>query len=143
MGFPQQASTCRHEILCQRPTSQPELAYAQEAPTFTVHWNTNCIWPKNQYTPDKDTSAPLLPECIKCVQKIIQSLLYYAQAVDNKLLVALNAISAQQAKATVHMEQLVETLLSYVATYPNNGIVYRASDMVLCAHADAGYLNKT
>jgi hypothetical protein len=34
-------------------------------------------------------------------------------------------------------------LLNYVATYPNDGIDYRASDMVLCAHADAGYLNKT
>jgi hypothetical protein len=34
-------------------------------------------------------------------------------------------------------------LLNYVATYPNNGIVYRASDMVLCAHADVSYLNKT
>jgi hypothetical protein len=98
---------------------------------------------KTQYTPDKDTSASLLPERIKHVQKIIGSLLYYAQAVDNKLLVALNAISAQQAKATVHKEQLVETLLNYVATHPNYGIVYRVSDMVLCAHADAGYLNKT
>jgi hypothetical protein len=56
---------------------------------------------------------------------------------------ALNAISAQQAKATIHMEQLVETLLNYVATYPNDGIVYKASDLVLCAHADAGYLSKT
>jgi hypothetical protein len=41
------------------------------------------------------------------------------------------------------MEQLVEMLLNYVATYPNDGIVYRASGMVFCAHADAGYLNKT
>ncbi len=41
------------------------------------------------------------------------------------------------------MEQLVDMLLNYVATYPNNGIVYRASDMVLCMHADAAYLNKT
>ncbi len=98
---------------------------------------------KSQYTPDKDTSAPLSPECIKRVQKIIGSLLYYAQAVDNKLLVALNAVSARQAKATVHMEQLIKTLLNYVATYPNDSIVYRASDMVLCMHADAGYLNKT
>jgi hypothetical protein len=65
-----------------------------------------------------------------------------ASSADNKLLVALNAISAQQAKATVHMEQVVE-LLNYVATYPNDGIVYKESDMVLCAHADTGYLNKT
>jgi hypothetical protein len=41
------------------------------------------------------------------------------------------------------MEQLVEMLLNYVATYSNGGIVYRASDMVLCAHADARYLNNT
>ncbi len=73
----------------------------------------------------------LSPERIKRVQKIIGSLLYYAQAVDNKLLVALNAISARQAKATVHIEQLIDMLLNYVPTYPNNSIVYRASDMVL------------
>ncbi len=97
---------------------------------------------KTQYMPDKDTSSPLLPERIKCIQKIIGSLLCHAQAVHNKLLVALNAISARQAKATVHTEQIVETLINYVTTYPNDGIVYRASDMVLCAHADAGYLNK-
>ncbi len=34
-------------------------------------------------------------------------------------------------------------LLNYVATYPNDGIVYQASDMILCAHEDAGFLNKT
>ncbi len=96
-----------------------------------------------QFTPDKNTSAPLLPDHIKRIQKIVRSLLYYAGAVNNKLLVALNAISAGQAKATVHTEQLVKMLLNYVATYPNDGIVYRASDMVLCTHADAGYLNKT
>jgi hypothetical protein len=49
---------------------------------------------KNQFTPDKATSAPLSPDYIKCIQKIIGFLLYF----DNKLLVALVAISAQQAK---------------------------------------------
>ena len=34
-------------------------------------------------------------------------------------------------------------LLDYVATYPNNGIVCRASNMILCAHADAGFLNES
>ncbi len=82
---------------------------------------------KTQFTPDKDTSAPLLPKCLKCIQKSFWSLLFYARAVNNKLLVALNGISAQQAKAMVHTEQLVKTLLNYVATYPNDGIVYRVS----------------
>ena len=98
---------------------------------------------KTQFTPEEDTSAPLSAKRLLRVQKIIGSLLYYARAVDNKLLVALNAISARQSKATIHTEQLVHTLLDYVATYPNDSIVFRASDMVLCAHADAGYLNET
>ena len=37
----------------------------------------------------------------------------------------------------------VHLLLDYVATYPADGIVYRSSDMILCAHADAGFLNET
>ncbi len=98
---------------------------------------------KMRLTPEDDTSAPLSAERLLRVQKIIGSLLYYTRAVDNKLLVALNAIAARQSKATIHTEQLVHTLLDYVATYPNDGIVYRASNMVLCAHADARYLNET
>ena len=57
---------------------------------------------------------------------------------------ALSAIAAQQAQATVAMEQAVNLLIDYVATYPNDGFVYQApSDMILCAHADAGFLNKS
>jgi hypothetical protein len=37
----------------------------------------------------------------------------------------------------------VDLLLNYVATYPNDSIVYLASNMILCAHADAIFLNKT
>ncbi len=41
------------------------------------------------------------------------------------------------------MEQAVHLLLNYVATYPNDGTVYRASEMILCAHANAGFLNES
>jgi len=37
----------------------------------------------------------------------------------------------------------VHLFLDYVATYPADGIVYRSSDMILCAHADVGFLNET
>ncbi len=40
-------------------------------------------------------------------------------------------------------EQAVHLLLDYVATYPLDGIVYQSSNMILCAHADAGFLDKT
>ncbi len=78
-----------------------------------------------------------------CIQEIVGSLLYYAQAGNNKLLVMLSAIAAHQAIATIATEQAVNLLFNYVTTYPNDGIVYRASNMILCANADAGFLNKT
>ncbi len=69
-------------------------------------------------------------------------LLYYARAVNNKLLVALSTIGAHQARATVATEQAVDLILN-VATYLSDGIVYQARNMILCAHVDAGFLNKT
>jgi hypothetical protein len=98
---------------------------------------------KTQFSPDDDISALLDDARKHCIQEIIRSLLYYARAVDNKLLIALSAIAAKQSKATVATEQAVHHLLDYVATYPNYGIIYPASDMILCAHANAGFLNQS
>jgi hypothetical protein len=93
--------------------------------------------------PDQD-ALELLNANRKCrPQDIVGSLLYYAQGVDNKLLGVLSAIAVRQANATVTTEQAVNLLLDYVATNPNDGIVYCASNMILCAFADAGFLNKT
>ena len=85
----------------------------------------------------------MLQTSVSLLQEIVGLLLYYAQAVDNKLLVVLSAIAARQSCATVATEQAVHLLLDYVVTYPLDGIVYRSSDMILCAHADAGFLNET
>jgi hypothetical protein len=98
---------------------------------------------KLHITPDPDALELFDANRKCCVQEFVGSLLYYAQVVDNKLLMALSAIVAHQANATVATEQAVNLLLDYVATYPNDGIVYRASDMIVCAHADAGFLAKT
>jgi hypothetical protein len=98
---------------------------------------------KAQLTPEADASELLDEHRKRRIQEIVGSLLYYARAVDNKLLVALSAIAARQSYATVATEQAVHLLLDYVATYPADGIVYRSSNMVLCAHADAGFLNET
>jgi hypothetical protein len=78
---------------------------------------------KSQLTPDADTSKLLDDNRKHRIQEIVGSLLYYARAVDNKLLVALSAIAARQACATVATEQAVHLLLDYVATYPADGIV--------------------
>jgi hypothetical protein len=78
---------------------------------------------KIQLTSESDTSELLDDSCTHRIHKIVGSLLYYARAVENKLLVALSAIAARQAKATVATEQAVHLLPNYVATYPNDGIV--------------------
>ena len=70
-------------------------------------------------------------------------LLYVRRAVNNKLLVALSAISAQPTAATEDTAAAIEKLLDCVATYPNDGILFRKCDMILAAHSDAGFLNKS
>ena len=56
---------------------------------------------------------------------------------------ALSAIGSQQSAATEDTPEAIEQLLDYVATYPNDGILFRKSDMILAAHADAGFLNES
>jgi hypothetical protein len=55
---------------------------------------------KVQYSDDTNNSAPLNEAGIRRVQGIVGALLYYACAVDNKLLHALSKIGTQQAAAT-------------------------------------------
>ena len=87
------------------------------------------------------TSPKLTKSGIKRVQATVGALLYYSRAINNKLLVGLSVIGAQQAAATEETAAAIDQLLDHVATYPNNGITYRASDMVLAAHSDAGLNN--
>ena len=98
---------------------------------------------KVQKALDENTSPPLDAKGINRVQQIVGALLYYVRAVDNKLLVALNAVGMQQSAATEQTEQAISQLLDYVATYPNDGTIYRSSDMVLSAHSDAGFNNES
>jgi len=94
-------------------------------------------------TDDIDTSPRLDAAGIKYVQGIVGCLLYYARAVDNKLLCTLSAIGTQQASATENTLAACNQLLDHVATYPGDGITYKASNMILAAHSDASYLSET
>jgi hypothetical protein len=88
-------------------------------------------------------SPPLSNEGIKRIQGIIGALLYYAQAVDNKLLATLSTLSFQQATATEATAKAVDQLLGYLTTYPDNGATYCSSDMILCNHANADFHNES
>ena len=65
------------------------------------------------------------------------------RAVNNKLPLALSAIRSQQAAATEETADAIEQQLDYVATYPDDGILFRKSDMILAAHADAGFIKES
>ena len=62
---------------------------------------------------------------------------------DNKLLVGLSAIISQQAAATQRTNEAIDQIMDYCATYHSDGILYCSSDMVLCAHSDAGFHNES
>jgi len=91
---------------------------------------------------DIDDSPPLDAAGIKKVQGIVGSILYYARAVGNKLLCTVSAIGMKQASATQHTLAACNQMLDYLATYPNDGITYKASKMIVCAHSDASYCSE-
>jgi hypothetical protein len=94
-------------------------------------------------TDDVDTSQPLDAAGVKRVQGIVGCLLYYARAVDNKLLCTLSAIGMNQASATQNTLAECEQLLDHLALHPNDGITFKASNMILAAHSDASYLSES
>ena len=61
----------------------------------------------------------------------------------NKLLVGLSAAVSQQASITQRTNEYIDQILDYCATYPSDGILYHSSNMVLCAHYDAGFHNES
>ena len=87
-----------------------------------------------------DTTKPLEGKDITMVQSIVGALLYYARAIDNTILTALNDISSMQASPTENTRNKCRRLLDYVATYPNVSLRYHASDMQLHVDSDAAYL---
>ena len=78
---------------------------------------------------------------VKRIQGVVGTLLYVGRAVNNKLIFALRAIGVQQEKTTEETAAAIEQLIDYVATYPNDGILFRARNRILVAHSDAGFLD--
>ena len=74
------------------------------------------------------------------VQSVVGALLYYARAIDNTILTALNEIAAAQSAPTEKTRKACNRLLDYVATYPNVKLRFHASDMQLHVDSDAAYL---
>ena len=113
-----------------------ELEKAEHSPH---HWIAPHYGKATQLTSPPDKSAPLSPADLKLVQQIVGVFLYYARALDNTMLVTLNAIAAAQSKGTQATLQACRRLLDYAATHSDARIRYHASDMVYKLDSDASY----
>ena len=92
---------------------------------------------------EEDASKPLNDEGIRYVHQVVGAPLWVSRAVNNKLLVALSTIGSHQASSTEETNKAINQLLDYCSTYPDYGILYRAINMILDGHSDAGFNNKT
>jgi hypothetical protein len=87
-----------------------------------------------------DTSPPLSKDNIKHIQHIIGKILYYTQAVDLTVLMALSTIASKQAKGTQNTMLKIKQHMDYLATHPDAMVRLHASDMIMNVHSDASYL---
>ena len=86
-----------------------------------------------------DTSPSLSTPNKTKIQQIIGCLLYYARALDNTMLVALNTIAQSQSNPTQHTAKLCHQLLDYCATYPNAELRCHKNEMILHINSDTSY----
>jgi hypothetical protein len=93
---------------------------------------------KVQMAPFDD--SPIAPEAsIKRAQEINGVLSHYARVVDYSLLEGVTRLAMTQAQPTADTMMRIEHILDYLERYPQNGIIFEASDMILTSHADASY----
>jgi hypothetical protein len=123
--------------------------YQHVAPTCPEHaphtWNPPIYGAKTQYMEDETTSPALSDKHIDKLQQLTGTLLYYARAVDQTLIMPINVLASEQSKATAVTEDKVIKvikLLNYCNTHPDTEIRYHASDMILHIHSDACYLSE-
>ena len=110
-------------------TKQQFLASPYSEPTYGK---------KTQYVTIDNITFTL--EQAKILQKVCGKFLYYARAIDNTMLHALNDLATQVTKGTKKTEEALKWFLDYCATNPDAAIIYRASDMIIKCDSNAAYL---
>ena len=75
------------------------------------------------------------------IQAIVGTFLYYARAIDDNVLVALNSIGTQQSAPTLDTKAKTLHLLNYLATHPDHTLRCHASEMIMHIDSDAAYIH--
>jgi hypothetical protein len=115
-----------------------------QCPQHLPHaWTSPTYGTPVQYTEPKDTSAALTPAGKTRLQEIIGTLLYYGQAIDSTILIALGSLATAQLTGTENTAQAMTHLLNYCANHLDATVHYHASEMHLHIHSDASYPSVT
>ena len=94
---------------------------------------------KQQFV-DNIQSPPLSNTETTRIQAIVGTFLYYARAIDDNILVALNSIGTQQSAPTLDTKAKTQHLIDYISTHPAHTLRYNASDMIIHIDSNAVYL---
>ena len=95
------------------------------------------------YGPPKEDSTPTpvpRPEQKEHVQQVAGTFLHYARTIDYSMLEAVNTIGRTQSAPTSETLLDVDQLLNYAARFPNNKLVFKASQMKLRCMYDASHM---
>ena len=84
-----------------------------------------------QHPEPEDESAPVPPEVITIVRKIVGNFIFYALVVDSNILVALGDLTRTQSKSTNKSYNDVVRLLNHASRHPADITRYKQSDMIL------------
>jgi hypothetical protein len=97
-----QKTPCRscYASLCQETTHKIQSCCSLKTTALPVCAQSIKYGKDNQATPPLEESPCLNKAQKKCIQQIVGSFLYYAQAVDPTILMALSGIALQQAAPT-------------------------------------------
>ena len=90
----------------------------------------------------QDDSTIVDEKAIKVVEGIAGSMLYYSRVTDPTFITAVNDIASDQATPTTRVLLKADRLLAYAASYPNNQLIYKKSDMNLQQTSDCSYLSR-
>jgi hypothetical protein len=94
--------------------------FQHDAPKHPQHTPSRNITPvygaKTRYATKDETSPRTAQQCLT-IQKVTESVLYYARAVDLTVLMPLNNIATEQTRATEKTQATTNQLLDYLATH--------------------------
>ena len=85
----------------------------------------------NKILSDKAPADQLYGNNQKRLQKIVGGFFYYAIAIDPKMLMALNSLTAVRTKPTIETAKQITQFLNYSATNPDVVTEHRRSGIIL------------